>query len=65
MGTTCVVCDLCDRHLPPTLVCYTCGNGQRTILHPTTYDVCEPCWVRHCVDGLGDDGLATERQLMT
>ena len=44
----------------------TCGNGERTILHPTTYDVCEACFVRYGVDGLGDDGpdgLPLERRV--
>ena len=26
---------------------YTCNNGERTILHPTTYDVCAACFVRY------------------
>ena len=28
---------------------YTCGNGERIILHPTTYDVCDACFVRYGV----------------
>jgi len=62
-GSTCVVCDLCDRSLPPGMPVYTCGNGERTILHPTTYDVCDACFVRYGVEGHGDEALATERQL--
>ena len=42
---------------------YTCDNGERTILHPTTYDVCEACFVRYAVSGLGDEGLAQERRI--
>lgn len=63
-GASFVICDLCDDHVPPRDAVYTCGNGQRTILHPTTYDVCNSCFVRYAVHGLGDDGLALERQEM-
>lgn len=61
-GQTCVVCDLCDGQLPPHTPVYTCGNGDSTILHPTTYDVCEACFVRYAVEEQGDEGLATERR---
>ena len=44
---------------------YTCGNGERTILHPTTYDVCDACFVRYGVEGHGDEALATERQTLS
>ena len=42
---TAVVCDLCDAQLPSRAPVYTCGNGDHTVLHPTTYDVCEGCFV--------------------
>ena len=60
-GSSCVVCDLCDQTVPPTVPVYTCGNGDKTILHPTTYDVCEACFVRYAVEGVGDEALPTER----
>jgi len=59
-----VICDLCDTQLSPLQPVYTCANGDATILHPTTYDVCEVCFVRYAVEGLGDEALATERQLL-
>ena len=43
---------------------FTCDNGERTILHPTTYDVCLPCFVRYAIDGGGDEGLAAQRRLV-
>jgi hypothetical protein len=60
---SCVVCDLCDKRLQPSSPVFTCGNGERTILHPTTYDVCEDCFVHFAVDGSGDELLATERDI--
>lgn len=62
-AASCVVCDLCDEHLSYSMAVYTCDNGERTILHPTTYDVCEACFVRYAVSGLGDEGLAQERRI--
>ena len=61
-AASCVVCDLCDEHLSHSVAVYTCDNGERTILHPTTYDVCEACFVRYAINGLGDEGLAQERR---
>ena len=61
-ASSCVVCDLCDKRLQPSAPVFTCGNGERTILHPTTYDVCEECFVHFAVEGRGDDLLATERE---
>lgn len=64
-GHSIVICDLCDTQLRPSDAVYTCDNGGRTILHPTTYDVCVTCFVRYAIDGLGDDGLATVRREMS
>ena len=58
-----IVCDLCDEQLPFNTPVFVCGNGDSTILHPTTYDVCEDCFVRYCIHGESDAALATERQL--
>ena len=58
----CSQCDLCDDQLSPHAFVYTCDNGDHTILHPTTYDVCEECFVRYSVDGASDEGLAKERR---
>ena len=57
-----IVCDLCDDHLSITTPVFCCGNGDCTILHPTTYDICDACYVRYCVEGQGDEGLAQERR---
>lgn len=57
-----IVCDLCDCQLAPTQSVFYCGNGDRTILHPTAYDVCEGCFMRFCVQGVNDDSLAKERR---
>lgn len=42
-----VVCDLCEAHLPISTAVWTCENGSSTILHATSYDVCDGCFVRH------------------
>jgi hypothetical protein len=60
-GSRMVVCDLCDEHLSPDAPVYTCGNEDSTILHPTTYDCCESCYVRYAVEGR-EDNLATARR---
>ena len=39
------------------------GSGDRTILHPTNYDVCEACVLRHSVGGDGAWGAAQEAVL--
>jgi hypothetical protein len=62
-GATSIICDLCDRHVPATEPVWACGNGEKTILHPTSFDVCELCFVRYAIDGAGDDELPSERQL--
>jgi hypothetical protein len=62
-GHSHLVCDLCDAEIPPRVAVFTCSNGGRTILHATAYDICEPCFVRYAVQGLGDEGLAGERRL--
>ena len=57
-----VVCDLCDTQLTPQSAVYSCGTGEKTILHPTTYDVCEDCFVLFAIEGRGDEVLATQRR---
>ncbi|KAL3904766.1 MAG: hypothetical protein SGPRY_011166 [Prymnesium sp.] len=57
-----VVCDLCDEEVSPRRHVYTCQHGEKTILHPTTYDVCEPCFIRYAVEGRDDEGLAIHRR---
>ena len=61
-GASTTVCDLCDAKLQPTAPVWTCGNGEKTILHPTTYDVCVGCFARYAIDARGDEELPTERR---
>eukprot|EP00927_Polykrikos_kofoidii_P049639 TRINITY_DN43676_c0_g1_i1.p1 TRINITY_DN43676_c0_g1~~TRINITY_DN43676_c0_g1_i1.p1 ORF type:complete len:312 (+),score=35.02 TRINITY_DN43676_c0_g1_i1:25-936(+) len=42
-----VLCDLCDGHVGLNAAVWTCQNGQSTILHATSYDICDECFVRH------------------
>lgn len=41
-----VVCDLCDQGVAKQSHVWTCNNGVSTILHATSYDVCESCFAR-------------------
>jgi len=52
MGTTNVICDVCDSQVPFLGFVWTCSNGASTILHATTYDVCDACFILH---GCGGD----------
>lgn len=42
-----ITCDLCDENAMRSGACWTCRGGTRTVLHPSAYDVCEPCFARH------------------
>jgi len=42
-----VTCDLCQQLATRTGACWTCKNGQNTILHPASYDVCEACFEQY------------------
>jgi len=48
-GGSFFVCDVCEGSVPLDSAVWTCGNGKRTILHATSYDVCQRCFVRHAV----------------
>jgi len=51
MGTTNVICDVCDVQIPFLDFVWTCSNGASTILHATTYDVCDACFILHACGG--------------
>merc|ERR1712113_841425 len=42
-----VKCDLCGASVKANQVVWTCKNGNATILHATSYDVCEKCLLKH------------------
>lgn len=46
-GTSGVFCDLCEKDVNITSGVWRCHNDDLTILHPTKYDVCDDCFVRH------------------
>ena len=62
-GTSSVICDLCDRPVPPRGAVYTCASGETTVLHATEYDVCERCFVDFAVDGRSDGALPQTRRV--
>uniref|UniRef100_A0A7S1M007 RING-type domain-containing protein n=1 Tax=Alexandrium catenella TaxID=2925 RepID=A0A7S1M007_ALECA len=49
-GNCGIICDLCENSaidLASSL--WTCGRGDDTIMHATSYDVCEACFLKHAV----------------
>lgn len=42
-----MICDLCDGHLAVSASVWTCENGGGTILHASSYDICEACFSTH------------------
>ena len=60
-NTSSVICDLCDRMVPPKSVVYTCSSGETTVLHATEYDICRACFLDFAVRDAGDDVLPTRR----
>lgn len=44
---TIIICDICEESLPITSSVWTCRNRTSTILHATSYDICDRCFVRH------------------
>lgn len=45
-GHSVVICDICEKHVPLGAGCFvwTCANRNSTILHATSYDICEQCF---------------------
>lgn len=46
-GGTNMICDICDCQIAFSSCVWTCKNEDCTILHATTYDVCDTCFQRH------------------
>jgi len=44
-------CDLCGESVPTANSVWTCKNGDTTILHATSYDVCDECFMKYAVLG--------------
>jgi len=44
-------CDLCGDSVPTANAVWTCENGDSTILHATSYDVCDECFMRYAAFG--------------
>jgi len=47
MASSPITCDLCGQNATRSGALWTCRNGTKTVLHPNSYDVCEPCFVRY------------------
>jgi len=50
--STGVLCDICDAKVPYTAFVWTCENGDSTILHAMSYDVCDHCFASKACPGL-------------
>jgi len=42
-----ISCDLCEQPVPRTDSIWTCKNSHMTMLHPTSYDICNDCFMVH------------------
>jgi len=42
-----ISCNLCDAVLSQSGSLWTCEDGCRSVLHPTSYDICESCFSKH------------------
>jgi len=42
-----IICDVCDCKQTVEDPVWTCENGCGTILHATSYDICNDCFIRH------------------
>eukprot|EP00930_Biecheleria_cincta_P092404 TRINITY_DN82300_c0_g1_i1.p1 TRINITY_DN82300_c0_g1~~TRINITY_DN82300_c0_g1_i1.p1 ORF type:complete len:396 (+),score=41.39 TRINITY_DN82300_c0_g1_i1:49-1236(+) len=48
-GASIVICDICEENVPLSedSFVWTCENRNGTILHATSYDICDRCFVHH------------------
>jgi len=46
-GSYAISCNLCDSVVPYKSSLWTCEDGCRSVLHPTSYDICESCFSKH------------------
>eukprot|EP00930_Biecheleria_cincta_P061224 TRINITY_DN46790_c0_g1_i2.p1 TRINITY_DN46790_c0_g1~~TRINITY_DN46790_c0_g1_i2.p1 ORF type:complete len:360 (+),score=54.82 TRINITY_DN46790_c0_g1_i2:147-1226(+) len=44
---TIIICDICEQPVPVMNAVWTCQNRTSTILHATSYDLCDGCFVEH------------------
>merc|ERR1719198_2729780 len=42
---TIIICDICEESVPVVHPVWTCQNRTSTILHATSYDICDRCFV--------------------
>jgi len=42
-----MVCDICDTEVSFGTFMWSCSCSDTTVLHATTYDICEACFTRH------------------
>lgn len=47
MQSSICFCDLCGTSVPTQNAVWTCKNGDSTILHATSYDVCDECFMKY------------------
>lgn len=54
---TIIICDICEEAVPIVNAVWTCNNRTSTILHATSYDVCNGCFVHQVC---GEEPVASE-----
>eukprot|EP00929_Paragymnodinium_shiwhaense_P079034 TRINITY_DN4105_c0_g1_i1.p1 TRINITY_DN4105_c0_g1~~TRINITY_DN4105_c0_g1_i1.p1 ORF type:complete len:327 (-),score=62.89 TRINITY_DN4105_c0_g1_i1:202-1182(-) len=64
-GTAICFCDLCTSFVPINDAVWTCKNGDSTILHATSYDVCDRCFMRYVCKMEEPSLKETKRDTMT
>eukprot|EP00405_Crypthecodinium_cohnii_P026735 CAMPEP_0206495524 /NCGR_PEP_ID=MMETSP0324_2-20121206/48633_1 /ASSEMBLY_ACC=CAM_ASM_000836 /TAXON_ID=2866 /ORGANISM="Crypthecodinium cohnii, Strain Seligo" /LENGTH=308 /DNA_ID=CAMNT_0053979903 /DNA_START=109 /DNA_END=1035 /DNA_ORIENTATION=- len=45
-----IVCDVCESHVKFSHFTWTCVGGSDTIMHPSSYDICDDCFIKHVFD---------------
>lgn len=44
-----IICDICETQVRTTQFLWSCQSGESTILHATSYDVCDTCFSQHAL----------------
>jgi len=57
-GNSGIICDLCDGSVSINTALWTCKSDNLTILHATSYDVCDSCFSQHVC---GVSGLSNQQ----
>eukprot|EP00933_Yihiella_yeosuensis_P041367 TRINITY_DN35759_c0_g1_i1.p1 TRINITY_DN35759_c0_g1~~TRINITY_DN35759_c0_g1_i1.p1 ORF type:complete len:130 (+),score=7.00 TRINITY_DN35759_c0_g1_i1:167-556(+) len=45
-----IICDICDKNVKITDSVWVCENGNSTVLHALSYDVCNHCFLQYALN---------------